>query len=145
MINSKRMVARRGNAPRSAGCGPAALLLSYLAIERCGRCKWGNQRAALIMWKRHPAACRRTQEAFSLFQSFCELAERQGFEPWTPLLVRLFSRQRPRPAGRAPLLFVKWLPDVDSHHDEPCNRRSCYFTLSRIWRSRQELHLRSSG
>ena len=28
------MVARGGNAPPSAGCGPAALLLSYRAIEK---------------------------------------------------------------------------------------------------------------
>jgi len=42
-----------------------------------------------------------------------EMAERQGLEPWTPLLVRLFSRQRPRPAGRAP--FVKWLLPLASH------------------------------
>ena len=27
------MVARRGNAPRSAGCGPAVLLLNYRANE----------------------------------------------------------------------------------------------------------------
>src|SRR5580698_7360309 len=56
------------------------------------------------------------------------MAERQGLEPWTPMKVRLFSRQRPRPAGRAP--FVKWLPDVDSHHDEPLNRRPCYFHIT---------------
>jgi hypothetical protein len=24
---------------------------------------------------------------------------------------------------------VKWLPDVDSHHDEPLNRRPCYFDI----------------
>lgn len=30
------MVARRGNAPRSAGCGPAALLLSYRAKIKSG-------------------------------------------------------------------------------------------------------------
>ena len=28
------MVARRGNAPRSAGCGPAAFLLSYRAMKK---------------------------------------------------------------------------------------------------------------
>ena len=28
------MVARRGNAPRSAGCEPAALLLSYQAMKK---------------------------------------------------------------------------------------------------------------
>ena len=55
------------------------------------------------------------------------MAERQGLEPWTPLLVRLFSRQRPRPTGRAP--FLKWLPNVDSHHDDPFNRRACYFHI----------------
>ncbi len=43
------------------------------------------------------------------------------------LKVQLFSRQLPRPPGRAP--FMKWLPDVDSHHDEPLNRRSCYFHI----------------
>ena len=56
-----------------------------------------------------------------------KLAERQGVEPWTPLLVRLFSRQHPRPTGRAPC--VKWLPNVDLHHDEPLNRRPCYFDI----------------
>src|SRR5882757_8088357 len=56
-----------------------------------------------------------------------KMAERQGVEPWTPMKVRLFSRQRPRPTGRAP--FEKWLPDVDSHHDEPLNRRSCCFNI----------------
>ena len=50
------MVARRGNAPRSAGCKPAALLLSYRAK-------------------------------------------------------------------------VDWLPNVDSHHDDPLNRRTCYFDI----------------
>ena len=34
------------------------------------------------------------------------LAERQGLEPRTPLLVRLFSRQRPRPTGRAPFFAI---------------------------------------
>ncbi len=28
------------------------------------------------------------------------------------------------------VLRVKWLPDVDSHHDEPLNRRSCYFDIT---------------
>jgi hypothetical protein len=60
------------------------------------------------------------------------LAERQGLEPRTPLLVRLFSRQRPRPTGRAPL-FAKWLPDVDSHHDVPFNRRACCFDITGEW------------
>jgi hypothetical protein len=30
------------------------------------------------------------------------MAERQGIEPWTPTKVLLFSRQLPRPTGRAP-------------------------------------------
>lgn len=25
--------------------------------------------------------------------------------------------------------LAKWLPDVDSHHDEPLNRRPCYFDI----------------
>ena len=50
-----KMVARRGNAPRSAGCKPAALLLSYRALKK--------------------------------------------------------------------------LPNVDSHHDDPLNRRTCYFDI----------------
>ena len=33
---SQKMVARDGNAPPSAGCGPAALLLSYRAIQENG-------------------------------------------------------------------------------------------------------------
>src|SRR5258708_2652966 len=56
-----------------------------------------------------------------------QMAERQGVEPWTPMKVRLFSKQRPRPTGRAPLM--NGLPDVDSHHDEPLNRRPCYFHI----------------
>ena len=51
------MVARRGNAPRSAGCKPAALLLSYRALTE------------------------------------------------------------------------NWLPNVDSHHDDPLNRRTCSFNI----------------
>ena len=70
------MVARRGNAPRSAGCEPAVLLLNYRAKKK-------------------------------------EVAERQGLEPWTPMKVQLFSRQFPRPTGRAP--FLKWLLPLASH------------------------------
>ena len=96
------MVARRGNAPRSAGCEPAALLLSYQAMKK---------------WHPHPVL-RRVLLIENQPCCFCtmradEVAERQGLEPWTPLLVRLFSRQRPRPAGRAP--FVKWLLPLASH------------------------------
>ena len=65
------MVARRGNAPRSTGCKPAALLLSYRAKK-------------------------------------------------------------------------EWLPNVDSHHDDPLNRRACYFDIIGECYSRQELHLRGS-
>jgi hypothetical protein len=50
------MVARRGNAPRSTGCKPVALLLSYRAL-------------------------------------------------------------------------TKWLPNVDSHHDDPVNSRTCSFNI----------------
>ncbi len=27
------------------------------------------------------------------------------------------------------VLLGKWLPDVDSHHDDPLNRRTCYFHI----------------
>ena len=36
------------------------------------------------------------------------------------------------------------LPNVDSHHDDPLNRRTCYFDIIGECYSRQELHLRSS-
>ena len=35
-LRRNEMVARRGNAPRSAGCGPAVLLLNYRANEEIG-------------------------------------------------------------------------------------------------------------
>jgi len=35
--------------------------------------------------------------------AFDRVLARYAVEPWTPLLVRLISNQRPRPAGRAPL------------------------------------------
>ena len=36
----------------------------------------------------------------------------------------------------------KWLPNVDSHHDDPFNRRACYFDIIReSMCSRQDLHL----
>ena len=54
-------------------------------------------------------------------------AEHRGLAPRTPCQVRLFSKQVPRLAGRAP----KWLPDVDLHHDDPLNRRTCYFDIIR--------------
>ena len=63
-----------------------------------------------------------------------------GFAPNThELLVRLFSKQRPRPAGHAPML-VKWLPGVDLHHDVPFNRRACCFDITGEWFLRLELH-----
>lgn len=46
------------------------------------------------------------------------MAERQGLEPWTPLLVQLFSRQCPRPAGRVPLVG-KWCSREDLHLEPP--------------------------
>ncbi len=70
-LQRNKVVARRGNAPRSTGCKPAALLLSYRAKR-------------------------------------------------------------------------KWLPNVDSHHDDPLNRRTCYFDIIGECYSRQELHLRGS-
>jgi hypothetical protein len=146
-LRRNEMVARRGNAPRSAGCKPAALLLSYQAKK----------------WRPHPVMLR----GFLVENQACcyctmrakILAERQGLplgrrcemrsasanirsrvwriEPWTPLKVLLFSRQLPRPTGRAPF-FWKWLSDVDSHHDEPFNRRPCYFhIIGDFWCSRQ--------
>ena len=69
---------------------------------------------------------------FARLRAKGKLAERQGLEPRTPLLVRLFSRQRPRPTGRAPL-FAKWLPGVDLHHDVPFNTRACCFDITGEW------------
>ena len=55
------------------------------------------------------------------------MAEHRELAPRTPWQVQLLSRQFPRLTGRAP----KWLPDVDSHHDDPLNRRTCYFDIIR--------------
>jgi hypothetical protein len=155
------MVARRGNAPRSAGCEPAALLLSYRAMKKKWHphpvmlrglrllplCSWrsafvtcASRRAFLV---ENQACCyctarpdtslpfsqppsRRADESWRSAKDcrsggYAECAPRprlngalrHAFEPWTPVKVRLFSRQRPRPTGRAP--FVKWLLPLASH------------------------------
>ena len=125
------MVARRGNAPRSAGCEPVALLLSYQAMKK---------------WRPHPVMLR----GFLVENQACcyctmraeKVAERQGVEPWTPFEgATVFKTASSTGRTRS---VAKWLPDVDSHHDEPLNRRPCYFDIIREWRSRQELHLRRS-
>ena len=62
------------------------------------------------------------------------MAERQGLAPWTPWRCGCF--QDSFLDWPDPLRFhsqgqneVNWLPDVDSHHDEPLNRRPCYFDI----------------
>lgn len=35
----------------------------------------------------------------------------------------------------------KSLPNVDSHHDVPLNRRTCYFDIIGEWRPHQDSHL----
>ena len=118
------MVARRGDAPRSAGCEPVALLLRYRAIEEEAPAPGnapGFAAPAAMQLPLRVCGCALPRGAFLVENQACcyctmradEMAERQGLEPWTPLLVRLFSRQRPRPAGRAP--FVKWLLPLASH------------------------------
>ena len=44
-------------------------------------------------------------------------AEHRGFAPRTPLKDVTVSSTKPD------VLLLKWLSDVDSHHDDPLNRR----------------------
>ena len=148
------MVARDGNAPPSAGCGPAALLLSYRAMKK---------------WHPHPVMLR----GLPIESRTCCYCTMRA-ETWRStkdlhlgrlIQALLFSRQVPRLAGRAPLKderecpstnsrghstrFIKrvaiptteaagheqakrveWLPGVDSHHDIPLNRRACSFDIT---------------
>lgn len=137
------MVARRGNAPRYAGCEPAALLLSYQAMRKKVPAPGYAPRLRL---RPHAVSAPRLGEALPRVHlpmenawresanangsrsAYCmkagaltgraaiapcglkDLAERQGIEPRTPQRVRLFSRQRPRPTGRAP--FYEMAPPL---------------------------------
>ena len=58
----------------------------------------------------------RTKRAAIAPSGRTNLAERQGLEPWTPLKVRLFSRQYPRPTGRAPCEMAPPLGIAPSSH-----------------------------
>lgn len=55
-----------------------------------------------------------------------KLAEHQSLALWTPLrgaaVFETVSSSMPD------VLLLKWLPDVDSHHDDRLNRPTGYFT-----------------
>jgi hypothetical protein len=69
------------------------------------------------------------------------MAEPVGIAP-TSVNTDLVFKTSATSFYRPRLQDLNWLPDVDSHHDDPINSRTCYFDIIREWYSRQDFRLR---
>ena len=126
-LEMNKLVVPRGNAPRSSGYQPDALLLSYETMAE----GVGNAPTSV--------SCR------SCFQDRCSQLISACLPKWSGW-QELHLRPPRSEQGRLLLTLhpEKWLPDLDSHQDKRLNRPPCYFHTIWQWCCRQDSDLHCS-